>query len=148
MRRPRVLLLSMISALLIAIMAIGLWLDTRSGSVAPRAPIPASALAAFQPGKPITNPTQAFVAAQFYLGTTRLRAAGEILPYSAELCALHVKPLPAPQNRVRLWIPYAVRHDDVWLVLLEGHGLSSPLFQTHTQRAPTRLRVCHPGCQH
>jgi len=85
MRRPRVLLLSMISALLIAIMAIGLWLDTRSSSAVPRAPIPASALSAFQPGEPITNPTQAFVAAQFYLGTTRLRAVGGILPFQAEM---------------------------------------------------------------
>lgn len=88
MGRPRVLLLGLISALLVTILAIGLWLDNRSGGVAPRAPIPASALAAFQSGEPITNPTQAFIAAQFYLGTTRLHAVGDILPYQAGLVVL------------------------------------------------------------
>ncbi len=141
MRRPRVLLLSMISALLIAIMAIGLWLDTRSSSAVTRAPIPASVLAAYQPGKPITNPTQAFVAAQFYLGTTRLRAAGEILPYSAEYVR-YSEAITRTAKPGEVVDPYSVRHGDVWLVLLEGAWTIEPPVPDSTPGAP------QPGCVH
>ena len=127
MRRPRVLLLGMISALLIAIMAVGLWLDSRAGSAVIRAPILASVLAAFQPGEPITNPTQAFVAAQFYLSTTRLRAAGDILPHTAELIGfteVHARTgEPVDLNAYYVPLPQNMK---VWLVFFEGQWTIDP----------------------
>ena len=98
MNRLRLLPLGLISVLLIILVAISLFLDTKPNPAALRTPIPAETLAAFQPGEPITNPIQAFVAAQFYLGTTRLRArrgkSCRILPNSFALRKL----MPAQAN--------------------------------------------------
>ena len=137
MRRPRVLLLGMISALLIAIMAVGLWLDSRAGSAVIRAPILASVLAAFQPGEPITNPTQAFVAAQFYLSTTPLRAAGDILPHTAELIGFteaHAR-TGKPVDLNAYYVPFP-QNMKVWLVLFEGQWTIDPAVPEATTGEP------------
>ena len=127
MNRLRLLPLGLISVLLIILVAISLFLDTKPNPAALRTPIPAETLAAFQPGEPITNPTQAFVAAQFYLGTTRLQAAGDILPYSAELIRFteaHARTGEfVDMNAYRVPLPQNLR---VWLVLLEGQWYIDP----------------------
>ncbi|MFO7622980.1 MAG: hypothetical protein R6V73_01405 [Anaerolineales bacterium] len=127
MNRLRLLPLGLISVLLVILVAISLFLDTKPNSAALRTPIPAETLAAFQPGEPVTNPTQAFVAAQFYLGTTRLQAAGDILPYSAELIrfteAHALTGEFVDMNAYRVPLPQNLR---VWLVLLEGQWYIDP----------------------
>ena len=126
MKRPYILLPGLISILLLAILAVAYYVDHKNNPVIPRTPLPAATLAAFQSGSPITNPTQAFVAAQFYLGTTRLRAAGEILPYSAEL-------IPVTEAIARTGIPtditayrVPVSGTKVWLVLFAGVWFVEP----------------------
>lgn len=127
MSRSRILSVGMISVLLLAVLVGALLLDRQPNPAAYRAPITASALAAFQPGEPITNPTQAFVAAQFYLGTTRLRAAGDILPHSAELIRFTEAHARTGEfvdvNAYRVPLPQNLR---VWLVLLEGQWYIDP----------------------
>jgi hypothetical protein len=146
MDRPRILSLSMISALLIAIMAIGLFVDTRSSPVALRTPIPASSLAAFRPGNPIENPTQAFVAAQFYLNTTRLRASGDILPYRAEYIR-YTEAILRTMKPGEVVDPHSIRHADVWLVRFEGQwGIEPPVPAATPTAAPAASTATQSAC--
>lgn len=84
MRRPKLLRAGILVTFLIIGLTVSFFLYTRLASAPSHSPIPAATLAAFQPGIPIENPDQAFVAAQVYLGATRLHALGEILPYDAQ----------------------------------------------------------------
>ena len=139
MSRSRILYAGILLALLITGLAISLLLYIRLTSVAYHSPIPAATLAAFQSGVPIENPTQALVAAQLYLGTTRLYAMGEILPYDAQSVryaeALACTTQPGTTD-------YTSHPEDarVWLVLFEGQWQIESLFQDTTPVAP------QPGC--
>jgi hypothetical protein len=124
-KRLKLILPALIAVLLLAILSVTLCVDHQVSPVIYRTPIPIATITAFRPGSPINNPTQAFVAAQFYLGTTRLRAAGEILPYSAES-------MPFMKATTRTTIPGETRQAgsqderEVWLVLFEGAWFVEP----------------------
>ncbi len=139
MSRSRIFAVGLISVLLLAILSTALFLDRHSSAIAYRTPIPMATVVAFQPGNPINSPTQAIIAAQFYLGTTRLRAVGDILPYQAELVR-YSEAITRTSRPGEIVDPYAVRHADVWLVLLEGEWTIKPPVPDSTPGAP------QPGC--
>ena len=146
MDRPRVLLLSMISALLVTVVALGLFLDTRPRPAAYPTPIPASTLAAFRPGDPIENPEQAFVAALFYLNTTRLRASGDILSYRAEYIR-YTEAILRTMKPGEVVDPYFYRHADVWLVRFEGQwGIEPPIPAATSTAVPAASTATQSAC--
>nr|CAI78530.1 hypothetical protein [uncultured Chloroflexota bacterium] len=108
-------------------MSAALFLDRQSIPFAYRTPIPIATITAYRPGNPIHTPTQAFIAAQFYLGTTRLRAMGEILPYSAELIRLTEAHARTGKffDMNAYWVPLP-QNLRVWLVLFEGQWYIDP----------------------
>jgi len=138
-KQTKFLLSALISVLLLLILAAALFLDRQSSPFAYRTPIPIATITAYRPGKPIHTTAQAFVAAQFYLGTTRLRAAGDILPYQAKLVRYReaISRTSRPGETVDI---DAVRHADIWLVLLEGAWTIEPPVPDPSPGTP------QPGC--
>jgi hypothetical protein len=139
MNHSKNLAVGLISVLLLLILTAALFLDRYNSPMAYRTPIPAATIAAFHPGSRIHSPTQAVIAAQFYLGTTRLRADGAILPYQAGLVRYR-EAISRTSKPGEIVDPYAIWHGDVWLVLLEGAWTIEPPVPDSTPGAP------QPGC--
>ncbi len=139
MRRPKLLRAGILVTFLIIGLTASLFLYARLSSAPSYSPIPAATLTAFQPGLPIEEPAQAFVAAQVYLGATRLHALGEILPYAAQR-------MDYAEARARTTQPgvtdtTAPSEDaSVWLVLFQGQWQVDPPVQGSTPATP------EPGC--
>jgi hypothetical protein len=125
MNHSKNLAVGLISVLLLLILTAALFIDRYNSPMAYRTPIPAATIAAFHPGSRIHSPSQAVIAAQFYLGTTRLRADGDILPYQAGLVRYR-EAITRTNRPAEIVDPYAIRHGDVWLVLLEGAWTIEP----------------------
>lgn len=125
--------------LLIGGLATGLLIWRALNPIVDHTPIPAATLAAYRPGSPVEDANQAFVAAQFSLGTTRLHAVGDILPYDAQVMRYaEAKAFTIPPGAT----DYTTYPGDarVWLVLFEGEWqIQSPVPE------PTSAKF-QPGC--